>query len=120
MASANKTVGFKNAHADRNQADNRVINPEFTIVEPLDMFQAPSDQLFYGGVGSQFLHGFPVLLATAYEVGGLDLAMRANALLGGLALMMVFGFAQLLVRPWLAVLAQVALASNLRPSAQYR
>ena len=66
-----------------------------------------------GRLSPQFLHGFPVLLATAYEVGGLDLAMRANALLGGLALMMVFGFAQLLVRPWLALLAQAALASNL-------
>ncbi len=66
-----------------------------------------------GRLNPQFLHGLPVLMAAGGEVGGDWLLMRVNALLGGLALMLVFAFAQLLVRPWLAFLVQATLAANL-------
>ncbi len=85
---------------------------------------AESADLEFGGPGffdsredgrlrPQFLHGFPVVVATGKGVGGDWLMLRVNALLGGLALLVVFGFARLFVGSPLALLVEATLAANL-------
>lgn len=66
-----------------------------------------------GRLAPQFLHALPALQATVGAVLGPVAQMRLTGILGGIALLAVFGFAQLLVRPWLALLAEVTLAVNL-------
>ncbi len=66
-----------------------------------------------GRLTPQFLHALPALEATGRELGGVFLMLRLNAILGGVALLALFGFAQLLVRPWLALVAEGSLAANL-------
>ncbi len=66
-----------------------------------------------GPLYAQFMHAFPALMATADLAGGLDLMVRTNALIGGVALLAFYAFAERLVRPWLALGAQLALAVNL-------
>jgi hypothetical protein len=66
-----------------------------------------------GRLSPQFLHGFPVVAASVDSVGGDSGLIRANALLAGIALLVVFGFARLLLGGWLALLVQVTLGTNL-------
>lgn len=66
-----------------------------------------------GPLYAQFMHAFPAMMATVNLAGGLDLMVRTNALLGGVALLAFYAFGERLLRPWLALLAQVALAANL-------
>lgn len=66
-----------------------------------------------GPLYAQFMHAFPAMMATVNLAGGLDLMLRTNALIGGVALLAFFAFAERFMRPWLALVAQVALATNL-------
>ncbi|MEX2551861.1 MAG: hypothetical protein WD627_02515, partial [Actinomycetota bacterium] len=61
----------------------------------------------------QFLHLLPAFLAAAKWIGGLSLLVKANAILGSLALLCFYAFAGQWLRPWLAALATAALAVNL-------
>lgn len=83
---------------------------------------AGSDDLIYevpgfyeadGRLGPQFLHAFPALMALVDQSGGLREALRLNAWLGAIALLIVFAFASLLMRPFLALLVEGSLAVNL-------
>ena len=49
----------------------------------------------------------------AYALGGIQLAMRVNAVVGALALLMVYSFASRMMRPALALFVEFALAANL-------
>jgi hypothetical protein len=66
-----------------------------------------------GPLYAQFMHAFPAMLATVELLGGPALMVRTNALLGGLALLAFYAFAERLIRPWAALVAQIALAANL-------
>lgn len=66
-----------------------------------------------GPLYAQFMHAFPAMMAVVDLAGGLDLMVRTNAVLGGIALLALYAFAERLMRPWAALLAQVALALNL-------
>jgi hypothetical protein len=66
-----------------------------------------------GPLYAQFMHAFPSMLATVELAGGPGWMVRTNALLGGMALLAFYAFAERLVRPWAALVAQIALAANL-------
>lgn len=66
-----------------------------------------------GPIYAQFMHAFPAMMATVDLAGGLDAMVRTNALLGGVALLMVYAFAERLMRPWAALVVQIALGCNL-------
>lgn len=66
-----------------------------------------------GPLYAQFMHAFPAMLATVQLAGGADWMVRTNALLGGIALLAFYAFGERLVRPWAALVAQIALAANL-------
>jgi len=66
-----------------------------------------------GPLYAQFMHAFPAMMASVELAGGLDLMVRTNALLGGLALLALYAFAERLLRPWLALVAQIGLATTL-------
>jgi len=66
-----------------------------------------------GPLYAQFMHAFPAMLATVELAGGPGWMVRTNALLGGLALLAFYAFAERLTRPWAALVAQIALAANL-------
>lgn len=67
----------------------------------------------HGPLYAQFMHALPAMMATVDLAGGIDLMVRTNALIGGVALLAFYAFAERLMRPWLALVAQVALATNL-------
>jgi hypothetical protein len=76
---------------------------------------------FYGIGGiiyPQFLHMLPVLMGSAAWLGGTAMALRANAVLGGVALLAMFAFATRLLRPWWA-LAAVAGTAALLPQVYF-
>lgn len=67
-----------------------------------------------GRLFPQFLHLLPVVLAGAMWLGGLGLALKLPALLGGLSLLVIYCFARrLITHPWLALAATVAIGLNL-------
>lgn len=66
-----------------------------------------------GPLYAQFMHAFPAMMATVDLAGGLDLAVRTNAWIGGVALLAFYAFGERFLRPWLALVAQLALAGNL-------
>jgi hypothetical protein len=66
-----------------------------------------------GPLYAQFMHAFPAMMATVQEAAGLDAMVRLNAVLGGVALLALYAFGERLLRPWAALLAQVAMALNL-------
>ena len=66
-----------------------------------------------GRLSPQFLHAFPVLMALVAKMWTLGSALRVNAVLGGVALLAVFAFASLMMRPGFALLVEAALAVNL-------
>lgn len=66
-----------------------------------------------GPIYAQFMHAFPAMMATVDLAAGLEWMIRTNAVLGGLALLFVYAFAERLMRPWAALATQVALAVNL-------
>jgi hypothetical protein len=81
-------------------------------------------QLFVAGAGfqagapggriyPQFLHAVPAFLAAANWIGGESLMFRANAMLGGLALLAFFAFARTWLDERLAAVAAILLALNL-------
>lgn len=78
--------------------------PELAVTSP--GFYERADGSIYG----QFLPGLPVVLAVAFWVGGAGLAVGANLVLAGIALLAFYGYATRLVRPEWALLALVALA----------
>jgi hypothetical protein len=80
--------------------------------------------LTYGGAGfststpggplyAERFHLFPALLAIGYWLAGDQGLIAANAVLGGLALVMVYAFASTVVRPVLALAVMTALAASL-------
>lgn len=71
-------------------------------------FGLPEDQLY-----PRFFHTFSAFLAVGDWVGGHAWLVRVNALIGAVALLMVFAFAARVTRPWLALGAAAALAVNL-------
>jgi len=88
--------------------------PPFDDTAGLGYFAAGFHEIVPDGpLYAQFMHAFPAMMASVGLAGGLDLMVRTNALLGGLALLALFAFAERLMRPWLALVAQVALASTL-------
>jgi hypothetical protein len=66
-----------------------------------------------GPLYAQFMHAFPAMMATVNLAGGLDWMVTTNAVIGGLALLALYAFAERVTRPWAALLAQLALAANL-------
>lgn len=66
-----------------------------------------------GPLYAQFMHAFPAMMATVDEAAGLDAMVRLNGVLGGVALLSLYAFGERLLRPWAALLAQVAMALNL-------
>ena len=66
-----------------------------------------------GPLYAQFLHAFPAMMATVDLAGGLDLMIRTNAVLGGLALLALYAFGERVMRPLPALVAQLALAGSL-------
>ena len=66
-----------------------------------------------GPLYAQFMHAFPSMLATVQEAAGPDAMVRLNSVLGGVALLALYAFGERLLRPWAALLAQVAMALNL-------
>jgi hypothetical protein len=88
--------------------------PPFDDTEGLGYFAAGFHEIEPDGpLYAQFMHAFPSMMATVDAAAGLDVMIRTNALLGGLALLMLFAFAERLVRPLPALLVQVGLAVNL-------
>jgi hypothetical protein len=88
--------------------------PPFDDTEGLGYFAAGFHEIVDDGpLYAQFMHAFPSMMATIDAAAGLDVMVRTNALLGGLALLLLFAFAERLVRPVPALLVQVALAVNL-------
>lgn len=88
--------------------------PPFDDTDGLGYFAAGFHEVVPDGpLYAQFMHAFPAMMASVDLAGGLDLMVRTNALLGGLALLAVYAFAERLMRPWLALVAQVGLASTL-------
>lgn len=75
---------------------------------------AYSGPAFYGGPGGtlqpQFMSGLPLALAPADWVGGLPWLLRANAVVGALALLTFAAFVARAVGPWAAPFATAALA----------
>ena len=69
---------------------------------------APGDRLY-----PQFVHLFPAVLAAGDWLGGTWLLTKANAVVGGLALLMFFAFAARLAGPWPGLGATVALGVTL-------
>ena len=69
---------------------------------------APGDRIH-----AQFLHLFPAALAVGDWVGGTFLLTKTNAVIAGLALLMVFAFATRLIGGWAALAAMIALALTL-------
>jgi hypothetical protein len=66
-----------------------------------------------GPLYAQFMHAFPAMMATVAEAAGLDAMVRLNGVLGGVALLALYAFGERLVRPWAALLTQLAMAGNL-------
>jgi len=60
-----------------------------------------------------FVHTFPALLATIDDALGLTAMLRLNGVIGGVALLALYAFAERLMRPGAALVAQLALAGNL-------
>lgn len=88
--------------------------PPFDDTEGLGYFAAGFHEIVVDGpLYAQFMHAFPAMMASVDLAGGLDLMVRTNALIGGLALLALYAFAERLMRPWLALVAQVGLASTL-------
>lgn len=71
-------------------------------------FGLPEDHLY-----PRFFHTFSAFLAVGHWLGGDAALVRVNALIGVLAVLMVFAFAARVTRPWLALGAAAALAVNL-------
>jgi hypothetical protein len=69
---------------------------------------APGDRLY-----PQFLHVLPVLIAVGEGVGGPAGAVKVPALLEGIALLAIYGFATRFLRPTLALAVLVLVALNL-------
>jgi hypothetical protein len=67
----------------------------------------------HGTLSFQFSHLLPVYLAQARWIGGDRLMFLAPALLGGIGLLAFYALATRFVRPWIAVGAVAALATNL-------
>jgi len=61
----------------------------------------------------QFAHGLPVVQAMAWWLGGDGAMLRANALLGLVALLAFHALCRRLLRPWWAVVATTALGVSL-------
>ena len=88
--------------------------PPFDDTDGLGYFAAGFHEIVPDGpLYAQFMHAFPAMMASVDLAGGLDLMIRTNALLGGLALLALYAFAERLMRPWLALVAQVGLAGTL-------
>jgi hypothetical protein len=88
--------------------------PPFDDREGLGYFAAGFHEIVPDGpLYAQFMHAFPAMMATVDLAAGLDVMVRTNALLGGLALLALYAFAERLTRPVPALLTQVALACTL-------
>lgn len=67
-----------------------------------------------GRLYPQFLHLLPVVLAGAMWLGGIGLALKLPAVLGGLSILIIYCFARrLITQPWLALAAAVAIGLSL-------
>jgi hypothetical protein len=64
-------------------------------------------------VHAQGLHALPVLLGLGGRIVGVNNMMRLNVLVGGLAILSVYGFSRLIMRPKWAGLAALTLATAL-------
>lgn len=88
--------------------------PPFDDTDGLGYFAAGFHEIVPDGpLYAQFMHAFPAMMASVDLAGGLDLMIRTNALLGGFALLALYAFAERLMRPWLALVAEVGLAGTL-------
>ena len=61
----------------------------------------------------QFPHGFSVVLAIAHWLGGTAAMFKANAFIGGFALLAFYAFARRFLLSWTSVVVTAALATNL-------
>ena len=65
-----------------------------------------------GRLHPQFLHSFPALLGVGAALGGTEVMLRVNALIGAVGLLAFFVLARRFMRPWLALTLMAALAVN--------
>lgn len=105
------TAQWLSEHGDLQVATSR---DDFGAIPELG-YGAPGFNV--GGRGNhlepQFMHFLPAVLAVGGWVGGWDLLMATTAVLGALALLMVYLFAARFMRPAFAIGAMVALGVSL-------
>lgn len=100
--------GFQEAEPGSSDDDRMLFFPAAGYYNFGHRFGIPPDQIY-----PRFFHTLSAVLAGGAWVGGSWLLVRMNAVLGAVALLMVFAFAARLMRPWLALAATAALGVNL-------